>query len=265
MPGERDDEGDHEADGTADGGVEERSGVGGLLGQQGLHGRLDSDRALAGDRLDARVERERERQRQPPLRARPRPLVHAGVGGERRCQAEPRHAGPAGPRTRGDALRPREVVAAVAPARIRQEEQPARHIVTVPGNHELYWDQNQAYYTDEIKKRHPGIDILIHQSLELEGVKLLLTGDLSAQYGQYAAVSADVVKAAHHGSKNGTTQAFLDESAPTAVLVSTKRENAADYLRGITDADVYSTLESGAIIIRMADGHFTIEEFEEMQ
>lgn len=101
--------------------------------------------------------------------------------------------------------------------------------------------------------------------VEAEGVKLLLTGDLSARYGQYAAVSADVVKAAHHGSKNGTTQAFLDESAPSAVLVSTKRENAADYLRGITDADVYSTLESGAIIIRMADGHFTIEQFEGMQ
>lgn len=101
--------------------------------------------------------------------------------------------------------------------------------------------------------------------VEAEGVKLLLTGDLSARYGQYAAVSADVVKAAHHGSKNGTTQAFLDESAPTAVLVSTKRENAADYLRSITDADVYSTLESGAIIIRMADSCFTIEEFEEMQ
>lgn len=101
--------------------------------------------------------------------------------------------------------------------------------------------------------------------VEAEGVKLLLTGDLSARYGQYAAVSADVVKAAHHGSKNGTTQAFLDESTPSAVLVSTKRENAADYLRGITDADVYSTLESGAIIIRMADSCFTIEEFEGMQ
>lgn len=101
--------------------------------------------------------------------------------------------------------------------------------------------------------------------VEAEGVKLLLTGDLSAQYGQYAAVSADVVKAAHHGSKNGTTQAFLDESAPSAVLVSTKRESAADYLRGITDADVYSTLESGAIIIRMADSCFTIDQFEEMQ
>ena len=73
------------------------------------------------------------------------------------------------------------------------------------------------------------------------------------------------MKAAHHGSKNGTTQAFLDESAPSAVLVSTKRESAADYLRGITGADVYSTLESGAIIIRMADSCFTIEEFEGMQ
>lgn len=101
--------------------------------------------------------------------------------------------------------------------------------------------------------------------VEAEGVKLLLTGDLNARYGQYAAVSADVVKAAHHGSKNGTTQAFLDESAPSAVLVSTKRESAADYLRSITDADVYSTLESGAIIIRMADSCFTIEQFEGMQ
>lgn len=101
--------------------------------------------------------------------------------------------------------------------------------------------------------------------VEAEGVKLLLTGDLSAQYGQYAAVSADVVKAAHHGSKNGTTQAFLDESAPSAVLVSTKRESAADYLRSITDADVYSTLKSGAIIIRMADSCFTIDQFEGMQ
>lgn len=101
--------------------------------------------------------------------------------------------------------------------------------------------------------------------VEAEGVKLLLTGDLSAQYGQYAAVPADIVKAAHHGSKNGTTQAFLEASAPSAVLVSTKRENAAEYLRSITDADVYTTLEGGAITVRMKDGRFTIEEFEEMQ
>ena len=101
--------------------------------------------------------------------------------------------------------------------------------------------------------------------VEAEGVKLLLTGDLSAQYGQYAAVPADIVKVAHHGSKNGTTQAFLEASAPSAVLVSTKRENAAEYLRSITDADVYTTLEGGAITVRMKDGRFTIEEFEEMQ
>ena len=131
---------------------------------------------------------------------------------------------------------------------------------------ELNWPEEErsaacALTLDGVRVTETAEGLLV----EAEGVKLLLTGDLSARYGQYAAVSADVVKAAHHGSKNGTTQAFLDESAPTAVLVSTKRENAADYLRSITDADVYSTLESGAIIIRMADGHFTIEEFEEMQ
>ena len=47
--------------------------------------------------------------------------------------------------------------------------------------------------------------------------------------------------------------------------VERARESAADYLRSITDADVYSTLKSGAIIIRMADSCFTIDQFEGMQ
>ena len=101
--------------------------------------------------------------------------------------------------------------------------------------------------------------------VEADGVRLLLTGDLSARYGSYAAVPADVVKAAHHGSKNGTTQAFLEASAPSAVLVSSKRESAAAYLRSITDADVYATSECGAIILRIQHGSFTIEGYEEMQ
>ena len=101
--------------------------------------------------------------------------------------------------------------------------------------------------------------------VEVESVKLLLTGDLSARYGAFAAVPADVVKAAHHGSKNGTTQAFLEASAPSAVLVSSKRESAAAYLRSITNADVYATSECGAIILHLHDGTFTIEGYEETQ
>jgi Icc-related predicted phosphoesterase len=52
------------------------------------------------------------------------------------------------------------------------EEQPARHIVTVPGNHELEMERNLPLFLDEIKKRHPAIHVLIDQTIEIEGVKI---------------------------------------------------------------------------------------------
>jgi Icc-related predicted phosphoesterase len=52
------------------------------------------------------------------------------------------------------------------------EEQPARHIVTIPGNHELYMENQLAHYREEIKRRHPAIHLLVEESVEIEGVKI---------------------------------------------------------------------------------------------
>lgn len=52
------------------------------------------------------------------------------------------------------------------------EEQPARHIVTIPGNHEKGWEQNLHKYNREIKDRHPAIHALIDQSVVIEGIKI---------------------------------------------------------------------------------------------
>ncbi len=96
---------------------------------------------------------------------------------------------------------------------------------------------------------------------ESEGVSMLLMGDLTSTYGQYAVVEADIIKAAHHGAKNGTTAELLAAVQPETVLVSTDRENAAMYIRSLTDADVYATEEGGALTVRMKDGSYTIEAY----
>ena len=55
------------------------------------------------------------------------------------------------------------------------------------------------------------------------------------------------------------------EPGKKRAMVCAHMDEVGMIVRGITDADVYSTMESGAIIIRMADSCFTIEEFEGMQ
>ncbi len=96
---------------------------------------------------------------------------------------------------------------------------------------------------------------------ETEGVSMLLMGDLTSGYGQYAVVEADIIKAAHHGAKNGTTAELLAAVQMKTVLVSTDRESAASYMESLTDADVYTTEEGGALTVRMKDGSYTIETY----
>jgi len=52
------------------------------------------------------------------------------------------------------------------------EEQPARNIVTIPGNHEKGMERDLDRYLAEIKKRHPAIHVLIDQTVEIEGIKV---------------------------------------------------------------------------------------------
>lgn len=98
---------------------------------------------------------------------------------------------------------------------------------------------------------------------EVQGVTLMLTGDLDGAYEMYAAAPADVLKAAHHGSVNSSSEAFLAAVQPQMVLISTGRKDRLERMQEKAgDSDVFSTAQHGALTIRMDAGAYTIETFK---
>lgn len=92
-------------------------------------------------------------------------------------------------------------------------------------------------------------------------VKILFTGDIEKESEEQllqagADLSADIYKAAHHGSMTSNSQAFLEAVNPSIVLISSDNgnhnkyghpvENFMDYLRE-KNLKVYRTDESGTV------------------
>ncbi len=105
-----------------------------------------------------------------------------------------------------------------------------------------------------------------HSSLvllaELRGTIMLLTGDLTSRYEQAVAQPADILKAAHHGSKTSTAPAFLDAVQPQVVLLSCGNEaRRTTLLERTGDLPLYDTNLDGAITIRFTQNQFTIEPY----
>ena len=98
--------------------------------------------------------------------------------------------------------------------------------------------------------------------LSLQGVYLLQAGDISGSYEMYAAVPADLLKAAHHGSASSTGEEFLSVVNPQAVLLScskiSRHESFSERIGGIP---VWSTALHGALTVRFKDGAFTVIPF----
>ena len=101
---------------------------------------------------------------------------------------------------------------------------------------------------------------------EMDGVRLLLAGDMTGDYENYAARDADILKAAHHGSKSGTGAVFLAAVAPQAVIL-TGGGNAwlphPDTLQRIEDAGAvwFDTARSGAVTVVCRAGEARITVF----
>ena len=99
---------------------------------------------------------------------------------------------------------------------------------------------------------------------ELHGTTLLLTGDLDGTYERYAAVPADLLKAAHHGSKSSTGEEFLATVAPQAILLSggdTARLESLQERAG--SIPVYGTQEKGALQVDITDAGYSISFMRE--
>ena len=98
--------------------------------------------------------------------------------------------------------------------------------------------------------------------VELMGTVLLQTGDLDGRYEMYAAAQADLLKAAHHGSANSSSQAFLAAIKPQAVLLSCDDiETPAAFQRRIGDIKLFSTAANGMLTVHFRDHTFFIETF----
>ena len=96
----------------------------------------------------------------------------------------------------------------------------------------------------------------------LQGVAFLQTGDITGTYESYSAVQADLLKAAHHGSRFSTSPDFLSAVDPRAVLLSCEKlSRANEFSERAGGIPVWSTAESGALTVRFSDGAFTVVPF----
>lgn len=94
--------------------------------------------------------------------------------------------------------------------------------------------------------------------IQLHATTLLSTGDLTSTYEHYAAIPADVLKAAHHGSTSSTSADFLRTVSPRLVLLSCGRQSRIDgFLPRTDDIPCLDTLHHGAITLRFDEEGFT--------
>ncbi len=99
---------------------------------------------------------------------------------------------------------------------------------------------------------------------------MLLTGDVEGEgeeqltkklEEQYRDCTWEVLKTAHHGSKNSSSEEFLQQVKPAYAFISAGQENRYGHphqetIKKLTDigSKIYSTQENGAIIVEVEDG-----------
>ncbi len=98
--------------------------------------------------------------------------------------------------------------------------------------------------------------------LDLKGSTLLQTGDLDGAYENYAAVPADILKVAHHGSASSTAPEFLETVQPQALLLSCDRMDRHTAVQARMEGiPLFSTAACGAITVHFEDHAFRLEAF----
>ena len=105
--------------------------------------------------------------------------------------------------------------------------------------------------------RYGEFDMLLTGDVEGEGEEQL-TGRLEKQYPDR---TWEILKVAHHGSRNSSTEKFLRQVQPAYALISAGKGNRYGHphketVERLTDTGsiVYSTQENGAIIAEVEDG-----------
>lgn len=141
---------------------------------------------------------------------------------------------------------------------------------------ETHPESQPVWVTQALQMVEPGLTITLYPSeyavsdnessiavlFQTENCDTLITGDRSTLYEQlllraHPLPDLEILIAGHHGSKNATCQALLEQTAPDVVVISCGRDNPYGHpaqqtlerlaLAGCT---VYRTDQSGTIILR---------------
>lgn len=120
----------------------------------------------------------------------------------------------------------------------------------------------------------PGNETSLVLDLSFGEFDMLFTGDVEGS-GEESLISSgllrdyDILKAAHHGSKNSGTEEFLQITASEYAVISAGKDNRyghphAETLQRLNDAGgtVYSTQDNGAVMIRSDGVTMTINGFK---
>ena len=120
----------------------------------------------------------------------------------------------------------------------------------------------------------PGNETSLVLDMSFGEFDMLFTGDVEGS-GEESLISSgllrdyDILKAAHHGSKNSGTEEFLQITAPEYAVISAGKDNRyghphAETLQRLNDAGctVYSTQDNGAVMIRSDGVTMTINGFQ---
>ncbi len=98
--------------------------------------------------------------------------------------------------------------------------------------------------------------------VSVKGAALLQTGDLDGRYEMYAAVPADILKAAHHGSVSSSSPAFLSTVQPVTVLLTCdSADRHLQFQDRLGDVPLFSTAVHGMLTVRFSDRGYTVETF----
>lgn len=122
---------------------------------------------------------------------------------------------------------------------------------------------------DTVRSGHDANDYSLVLSIDLDGFTLLNPGDLSGFYERYAAVPADVLKTAHHGSRDSSLDDFLDFVDPAYALLTVSGGDralpSAKTLERFAERGIafFRTDECGDITLSVQNGQLLITPYKE--
>ena len=115
---------------------------------------------------------------------------------------------------------------------------------------------------------YPGLDAnagSLVMRLELDGMTLLTTGDISAEYAGYALEPAQILKVPHHGSKTDTKAGHMAMAAPGLALITASNAHPDRYQAARENLENMGALtlvtgDTGAITLTPANGELIVRE-----